>query len=558
MIPPHRHDMTRLNMMLVLLISSLLIGGCEAVEGDEGLALAVPDASQFGAIPDRPDDLPDATSGASMDEDIRPRDELVESPPADAGGDEVDSPQDPVDGAEVEAPESEPAPPPEERETSFCGDGVCDADEGCALCVVDCPVCHPEPMEIVITEIMRNPLAVADSEGEWIELYNAADEVRDLSGLMLRDDGDDAHALSPDAPLLIEPGGYVLIGASPTLGAVAEADEVWDGFYVGNGTDAVILMHGDVIIDMVSFNGDVAWPATAGASMSLDPEAYGALDNDDPLNWCSAVIALDNGDYGTPGQPNWPCSAAAPSVCGDGVCAGDESCEVCLDDCGACPCPEGTIEGCDGGCVSTALLGDGVCDTSLDCPLYLFDGGDCLGQGCGTHLIISEYVEGAGNNKAVELYNPTGFEADLTRYTLWKLSNGGIWPDDATARPLEGTLAPHETFVFCHSKLMESFDGVCHMQSGGNPMNFNGNDALFLTFDGLLVDQLGEAGEAPTGGWYVSGVEQATKDHTLRRASHVTMGSSDWGSASSSEWTVVDQDALDDLGTHTVNQVCAP
>ena len=358
--------------------------------------------------------------------------------------------------------------------------------------------------------------------------------------------------------MLIAPGAYVVVGASVALGGAGQATEVWDGFYVGNGIDAVILQADEVVIDAVFVNGDAAWPATKGASMSLDPAATDANTNDDPSAWCSASIPTANGDLGTPGAPNWPCDAPPPSVCGDGLCDGEESCEACPVDCGACPCADGFIGGCDGQCVSTSLLDDGVCDEALNCPLHLFDAGDCLSEGCGTHLIISEYIEGAGNTKAVELYNPTAMTADLSRYTLWKMANGGQWPDDATAKPLEGTLEPGATFVFCHSKLAESFDSICQMESGGNPMNFNGNDALFLTFDGALVDQVGEAGEAPTAGWEVSGVSQATKDHTLRRAPFVTMGSSDWQSASNLEWIVEAMDEVSDLGSHTVAVPCVP
>ncbi len=33
-------------------------------------------------------------------------------------------------------------------------------------------------------------------------------------------------------------------------------------------------------------------------------------------------------------------------------------------------------------------------------------------------LIISEYIEGSGSNKAIELYNATGETVDLSKYTV--------------------------------------------------------------------------------------------------------------------------------------------
>ena len=39
-------------------------------------------------------------------------------------------------------------------------------------------------------------------------------------------------------------------------------------------------------------------------------------------------------------------------------------------------------------------------------------------------LIISEYIEGSSYNKAIELYNGTGSDVDLSQYSLERHSNG--------------------------------------------------------------------------------------------------------------------------------------
>lgn len=46
-----------------------------------------------------------------------------------------------------------------------------------------------------------------------------------------------------------------------------------------------------------------------------------------------------------------------------------------------------------------------------------------------TDLIISEYAEGTSFNKYIEIYNGTGDSVDLTGYELWRVSNGGSWPE---------------------------------------------------------------------------------------------------------------------------------
>ncbi len=52
-------------------------------------------------------------------------------------------------------------------------------------------------------------------------------------------------------------------------------------------------------------------------------------------------------------------------------------------------------------------------------------------------LFISEYVEGSGNNKAIEIYNPTNSAIDLSTYQLVRYSNGEFEP---AAVGLTGTI----------------------------------------------------------------------------------------------------------------------
>ncbi|MGB3618615.1 MAG: lamin tail domain-containing protein, partial [Catalinimonas sp.] len=44
-------------------------------------------------------------------------------------------------------------------------------------------------------------------------------------------------------------------------------------------------------------------------------------------------------------------------------------------------------------------------------------------QDC-TDLFFSEYVEGSSSNKALEIYNPTDADIDLTGYRVELFSNG--------------------------------------------------------------------------------------------------------------------------------------
>ncbi|MFK7773609.1 MAG: T9SS type A sorting domain-containing protein [Saprospiraceae bacterium] len=60
-------------------------------------------------------------------------------------------------------------------------------------------------------------------------------------------------------------------------------------------------------------------------------------------------------------------------------------------------------------------------------------------------LFISEYVEGYGNNRALEIYNPTNAAVDLSAYSIGRFSNGGV-SYVGIALPAEN-LAPYETYV---------------------------------------------------------------------------------------------------------------
>ena len=73
-----------------------------------------------------------------------------------------------------------------------------------------------------------------------------------------------------------------------------------------------------------------------------------------------------------------------------------------------------------------------------------------MGLSAQSELIISEYVEGWSNNKALELYNTTEYVVDLSEFRLIRYSNGDDVPpaDDVwTVELPEFFLEPYSTFV---------------------------------------------------------------------------------------------------------------
>ena len=71
--------------------------------------------------------------------------------------------------------------------------------------------------DLLITEIMANPLAVTDTLGEWFELFNPTTESIDLSGLLLSDDGSNKHNISSATPLLVNSGSYFVMARNGTV-----------------------------------------------------------------------------------------------------------------------------------------------------------------------------------------------------------------------------------------------------------------------------------------------------------------------------------------------------
>jgi len=92
------------------------------------------------------------------------------------------------------------------------------------------------------------------------------------------------------------------------------------------------------------------------------------------------------------------------------------------------------------------------------------------------NLIISEYVEGGSNNKAVELYNSSSSELALDGYSLSLYTNGKTTVQ--TTLELTGTLAANKTLVIVNSSANDELKDKADLEH--SVTNFNGDDALVL------------------------------------------------------------------------------
>lgn len=69
-----------------------------------------------------------------------------------------------------------------------------------------------------------------------------------------------------------------------------------------------------------------------------------------------------------------------------------------------------------------------------------------------TDLFFSEYIEGSGNNKALEIYNPTKETIDLSFYYVARYSNGNPGYSEGGITHLSGTIASFKTFLLVNGQ----------------------------------------------------------------------------------------------------------
>ena len=74
-------------------------------------------------------------------------------------------------------------------------------------------------------------------------------------------------------------------------------------------------------------------------------------------------------------------------------------------------------------------------------------------QDC-TDFFFSEYVEGTSQNKALEIYNPTGTAKSLSGYTIKRYANGAATAD--TYLDLVGTVDPYDVWVVTNGQIIEN------------------------------------------------------------------------------------------------------
>jgi uncharacterized protein len=170
-----------------------------------------------------------------------------------------------------------------------------------------------------------------------------------------------------------------------------------------------------------------------------------------------------------------------------------------------------------------------------------------------TDLFFSEYIEGSGFNKAVEIFNGTGAPVDLTAggYRLELYSNGAAAVSQSVA--LTGTVADGDVFVVSRADADPALVAQAD-QLAPAVANWNGDDAVVLRKAGAAgasLDVIGQIGVDPGTEWGTG--LTSTADNTLRRIATISAGDPDGTNPfdPAVEWEGFEVNTLDGFGAHT-------
>ncbi|HSP80111.1 MAG TPA: lamin tail domain-containing protein, partial [Myxococcaceae bacterium] len=169
-------------------------------------------------------------------------------------------------------------------------------------------VVAPHLGDVVLTEFMADPRAVADATGEWVELYARRDV--DLNGVTLANEGSGRTTLEATRCLRVKAGAYAVLarsadhasngGLPPVLGTFS--------FSLGNSAAAraLRLSRKGTLLDEVRWTSE----ALPGVSWQLEPKKRTPEGNDEPGSFCATPdgTRYGRGDRGTPGGENRPCA----------------------------------------------------------------------------------------------------------------------------------------------------------------------------------------------------------------------------------------------------------
>ncbi len=203
-----------------------------------------------------------------------------------------------------------------------------------------------------------------------------------------------------------------------------------------------------------------------------------------------------------------------------------------------------------------ASCGDSLVQPGEECD----DSNNTNGDGCSSickleQIFFSEYVEGTGNNKAIEIRNPsTTKKANLTGCQIRVDFSDGS-QQTATLPPVN-KLPANDVVVICNPLADPAILANCDLALASVTMTFDGDDTISLICNGIVLDVIGDVGFDPGTEWGTG--LKSTADNTLRRKCGVSHGevnqTDDFEPTLAAEWVGFATDTFGGLGS----TACAP
>ncbi len=171
---------------------------------------------------------------------------------------------------------------------------------------------RPVPGDLVLTEFMADPSAVADTQGEWLEVLVTSQV--DVNGLVIGNESSSSIVVNSASCVTATSGTRLVFARSGDPAANGGLPPLAGTFAFGlanSGARAIVLASQGVELDRLAYSA-----ATTGASTQLDASKSTAADNDVAANLCATPAANryggdadagTQGDRGTPGAPNVAC-----------------------------------------------------------------------------------------------------------------------------------------------------------------------------------------------------------------------------------------------------------
>jgi RHS repeat-associated protein len=156
-------------------------------------------------------------------------------------------------------------------------------------------------------------------------------------------------------------------------------------------------------------------------------------------------------------------------------------------------------------------------------------------------LIISEYQEGSGYNKSIEITNLGIANCDIRNIVIQRDQDGDNDFRYSYIPSRAGILPVGSTILIRNSKASEVTGSIT---TNSVVMNFNGNDQVRILYRGIETDRLGSAQPG-----------NFAKDKLLTRKDDVTEGNPGHINYNSNEWIVQpDMNSVATLGIHAVKE----